>query len=124
VLLNLLRRRPGLSDDVFMHRWFDEHSPMTLRNQPNWGYVRNRVLGPVVEGSPPLDAIVEEHFREPADLFDPVLFFGGPWSPTRSRARCLLRMAPHMVAMLRSVNGFLDLRTIETYLAEELIAKS
>jgi hypothetical protein len=124
VLLTLFRRRRGLSDAELIARWHGEHTPMTLRNQPNWGYVRNVVEAPVVEGSPPLDGIVEEHFREPADLFDPVLFFGGAWSPSRSRARCALRMAPHMAAMLASVNRFLDLRTLETYLAEELIAKS
>lgn len=124
VLLTLFRRKPGLSDDALRGRWFDEHGPMTLRNQPNWGYVRNWVQAPVVDGSPPLDGIVEEHFREPDDLFDPVWFFGGAWGPARSRARCLLRVPAHMVAMLRSVTRFIDMRSLESYLAEELIAKS
>jgi hypothetical protein len=124
VLLTLFRRKPGLNDHALRSRWFDEHGPMTLRNQPNWGYIRNWVRAPIVDGSPPLDGIVEEHFREPADLFDPILFFGGAWAPYRPRARCLLRVPGHMIAMLRSVTRFIDMRTIETYLAEELIAKS
>lgn len=124
VLLTLFRRKPGLSDDELRGRWFDEHGPMTLRNQPNWGYTRNWVKEPLVAGSPPFDGIVEEHFREPADLLDPIWFFGGAWAPYRSRARCLLRVPGHMIAMLRSVSRFLDLRTLESYLAEELIAKS
>jgi hypothetical protein len=124
VLLTLFRRKPGLNDDELRRLWFDEHGPMTLRNQPNWGYVRNWVKEPVVDGSPPFDGIVEEHFREPADLFDPIWFFGGAWAADRSRPRRLLSVPGHMVAMLGSVTRFIDMRSLESYLAEELIARS
>jgi hypothetical protein len=107
-LLTLLRRRPGLSDMEFFRRWHDGHSPLALRVHPLWCYVRNVVARPVVDGTPPLCGIVEEQFRTPADLLDPVRLFGGP-----------LRMIPNMARIGLDVRGFLDLGTLENYLVSE-----
>lgn len=123
-LLTLFRRKPGLDDEDFLHRWHGVHSPLTMRNQPNWCYVRNVVEECLVEGSPDFDGIVEEHFRTAEDLLDPVAFFGGPWTPTRLRGGQLLHMVPNMIAMGLDVQRFIDLSTLETYLVDELHVKS
>jgi hypothetical protein len=39
--------------------------------------VRNVVTARATAAAPPLDAIVEEFFRAPEDLLDPLRFFGG-----------------------------------------------
>ncbi len=108
VLLTLFNRRAGLSDEVFIERWHGSHTPLSLRIHPLWNYVRNRVEEPVVDDSPAFDAIVEEHFREPSDLMNPLRFFGGP-----------VHMWPNMVRVLWDVRRFIDMGTMETYLVRE-----
>jgi hypothetical protein len=107
-MLTLLHRRRGLSDEAFLRRWHDGHSPLALEVHPLWSYVRNVVETRVLEGSPPLCGIVEEQFRTRRALLDPVLLFGG-W----------LRMLPNMVRVLHDVRGFLDLPALENYLVTE-----
>jgi len=107
-MLTLLHRRRGLSDEEFLRRWHDGHSPLALEVHPLWSYVRNVVEAGVLEGSPPLCGIVEEQFRTRRELLDPVLLFGG-W----------LRMAPNMARVLHDVRGFLDLAALENYLCTE-----
>ena len=112
-LLTLLSRKKGLGDDEFFRRWFDGHSPLSLRIHPLWNYVRNVVRATTVPGSPSLDGIVEEHFRRPDDLTNPARFFGGP-----------IWMLPNMVRVALDVQGFLDLRTLESWYVTEYWLKS
>jgi hypothetical protein len=107
-LLTLLHRRRGLSDETFLRRWHDGHSPLALEVHPLWSYVRNVVEASVLEGSPSLCGIVEEQFRTRRDLLDPVVLFGG-WR----------RMLPNMARVLHDVRGFLDLSALENYLVTE-----
>jgi hypothetical protein len=107
-LLTLLRRRRGLDDARFMHKWFGEHTPMSLALHPLWGYERNRVLGALAPAVPLWDGIVEEHFAQPSDLLDPRRFFGGT-----------LAMPLNMVRVWRHVRSFLDLASLETFLVQE-----
>ena len=123
-LLTLFRRRPGLDDAELIRRWHGVHTPHTVRSQPNWSYVRNKVERPLIEGSPPFDGIVEEHFRTRQDLLDPVRFFGGAWTPERATGRRLMRMVPNMVKMGMGVQRFLDMKTLETYLVDEVHVRS
>jgi hypothetical protein len=118
-LLTLLRRRRGLSDEELVRRWHGGHTPLSLRLHPLWRYVRNVTREPVVDGSPPVDGIVEEHFRDRRDLLRPLLFFGGPWAPRRSAAACARRMLPAMARTAVDIAGFIDLPSLETYLVEE-----
>ena len=117
-LLTLLRRKPGLGDDEFFTRWFDGHTPLTLRVHPVWCYIRNVVETSSV-GSPHFDGIVEEHFRSRAHLANPALFFGGPLDGERHGGIDGLRMIPNMARVAVDIAGFLDLTTLETYLVEE-----
>jgi hypothetical protein len=112
-LLTLLSRKRGLGDDEFFRRWFAGHSPLSLRIHPLWCYVRNVVRAPAVPGSPLLDGIVEEHFLRPEDLTNPVRFFGGA-----------LAMLPNMVRVAVDIQGFLDLRTVESWYVTEYWLKS
>jgi hypothetical protein len=112
-LLTLFRRRRGLTDADFLRRWHEGHTPLTLRTHPVWRYVRNVVREPLLDDSPPFDGIVQEHFRTRADLLNPLRFYDGPW-----------RMLPNMVRVGLDVAGFIDLKTIETYLAVETHARS
>ena len=63
VMLTLMRKNPSLSYEQFMKEWFDHHTPMAMRIHPLWNYIRNVVETAVIEGSPPIDGIVEEHCR-------------------------------------------------------------
>ncbi|MBI5501439.1 MAG: EthD domain-containing protein [Deltaproteobacteria bacterium] len=112
-LLTLLSRKKGLGDAEFFRRWFDGHSPLSLRIHPLWCYVRNVVHSPVVPGSPALDGIVEEHFRPAQDLTNPFRFFGGlPWMPL------------NMLRVALDIQGFLDLRTLASWYVAEYWLKS
>jgi hypothetical protein len=112
-LLTLLKRKPGLSDERFFHEWFGRHTPKSQRIHPLWCYERNRVEQAVLPGSTPFEGIVEERFRTRAELLNPVRLFGGP-----------LVFLPHMVEVGLHIASFLDMRSMETYLVEELHLKS
>ena len=112
-LLTLLKRKPGLSDERFYHEWFGRHTPKSQRIHPLWCYERNRVEQAVLPGSAPFEGIVEERFRTRAELLNPVRLFGGP-----------LVFLPHMVEVGLHIASFLDMRSMETYLVEELHLKS
>ena len=112
-LLTLLSRKKGLGDEEFFRRWFEGHSTLSLEIHPLWNYVRNVVHATTIPGSRPLDGIVEEHFRRPDDLTNPLRFFGGP-----------LRMVPNMARVAWDIQGFLDLRTLESWYVTEYWLKS
>lgn len=112
-LLTLFRKRPGIDAPLFHHRWFEEHTPLTLKIHPVTGYIRNVVKKPLVEGSAPWDGIVTEDFAERSHLvslglFQQGLFGRGP--------RAIL----HALRVGRHVSSFLDLLTLETYLVHEV----
>lgn len=107
-LLTLFRRRAWLSQERFLHRWHQGHSPMALRSHPLWNYIRNVVEEPLGEGAPPWAGIVEEQFREHGDLTDPRRFYGGT-----------LRMIPTALHVLAQTSTFLSLLTIRNHLVVE-----
>lgn len=107
VLLTLFRKPPALSRDAFLEAWHGHHTPLTLEIHPVWGYVRN-VVETALPGSPVLDGIVEEHFRDRAELLNPLRFYGGP-----------LAMLPNMVRVALDIRRFIELRSLEVYLARE-----
>jgi len=113
VLLTLLRRRRGLSDEEYVRRWHGGHTPLSLAIHPLWHYERNVVVRELTEASPVCDGIVAEACRTRADLLDPRRFYGGTWA-----------MLPNMVRVLRDTVGFLDLGTTEVHLATEIVLRS
>lgn len=108
-LVTLFRRRRHTTHARFLEEWHQRHTPMALEIHPLWNYVRNVVDAPLIHGTPQWDGIVEEHFRELADVTDLRRFYGGTWS-----------VIPNMIRVGRHVNGFLDLRSIENHLAVEI----
>jgi hypothetical protein len=114
VMLTLMNKNPRLSYEQFMKEWFEHHTPViALRVHPLWNYIRNVVDSIVVEGSPPLDGIVEEHFRYRRDITNPLRFFGGP-----------LKMLPNMIKVGLHAKKFLDLSLVENYLLAEYHIRS
>jgi hypothetical protein len=125
-LLTFLRRKKSLSEEEFLHRWFNGHTPLTLEVHPNVGYVRNRIKrtyeaagtvavpllagGPESPGAPERwDGIVEEQYDPPSDLLNPARFFGGS----------LAGMPRTMLRVYRDVKGFLDYPSIRSWLTRE-----
>jgi len=111
-LLTLFRKKPGLSEEEFLKRWYLGHTPLTLEVHPNVGYVRNRVTGafrlPAGDVYFP-DGIVEEQYDPPADLIKPYRFFGGS----------VWKMVPVMMRVLLDIRGFIDCPSIRTWYTAE-----
>lgn len=111
-LLTLFRRKPGISDETFIGRWHNSHTPLSLRVHPLWHYSRNVVIeraGPEPEA---WEGIVEEHVRKRSHLLNPMKFFGNPFN-----------MIPNMIEVYKDTNAFLDYKTIETYLVREVVIR-
>ncbi len=107
-LLTLFRKKPGLTKAEFVRTWHEGHSPMAVRIHPLWNYLRNVVEEPVTPAAPPWGGIVEEHFRDDADLEDPRRFFGST-----------ALMAPRLAHILAQTSTFLHLPTLENYILAE-----
>jgi hypothetical protein len=107
-LFTLFRQKKGISYDTFIDRWHNSHTPLSLRLHPLWNYSRNVVNEKLTENSTIWNGIVEEHFRTKGDLLNPFKFFGKP-----------LFVVPNMLKVYTDTRSFLDLMTLETYLAME-----
>jgi len=86
---------------------------MAMRIHPLWSYIRNVVETAVIEGSPPIDGIVEEHCRSLRDITNSARYFGGAF-----------RMIPNMVRVGLHSNKFLQLSAVENYLVTEYHIRS
>lgn len=58
----VLRRPEELPYDEWLYLWKDEHTPVGIADQGNFGYVQHRVLEAVTLDAPDVSAIVEELF--------------------------------------------------------------
>lgn len=67
-LLSLFRKKKKLEDDAFILRWFEGHTPLSLKLHPLTNYNRNRVIETIEGSLTSYDGIVEEHVREARDL--------------------------------------------------------
>lgn len=71
----LLRRPESMSRDSYLEYWQVHHTPIAIRTQNTTGYIQNVVEEALTPASPPVAAIVEEHFPMAA-LTDPHAFYG------------------------------------------------
>lgn len=77
VQVTFLRRKAGLDDAAFLHAWHGVHTPLALEIHPLWRYDRNVVTGAITAGAPPYEGLIELHFRDEADLREPLRMYGG-----------------------------------------------
>ena len=108
ILLTMLRKKRGITDDDYIRRWHDGHTPLSLKIHPLWYYQRNVVRKQLSDGGEPCDGIVLEACRTRGDLLNPLRFFGGA-----------LKMLPNMIRVAVDISGFLDPKGTETYYATE-----
>ena len=104
-LVTLFRRSPRVDRATFLARWQDEHTPMAIAIHPLVGYVRNEVRAILLPGSAAWDGIVTEDFADARDATTLRLFGRG------------LGAVAGAVRIGRHVASFLDLGSIENYLA-------
>ncbi|HUP99771.1 MAG TPA: EthD domain-containing protein [Aeromicrobium sp.] len=71
----LLRRPESMTREEYLDYWLLEHTPIAIRTQNTSAYIQNIVEDLLTPSSPPLAAIVEEHFPM-ASLDDPHAFYG------------------------------------------------
>ena len=71
----MLRRPDYLAREEYLEYWQVHHTPVAIRTQNTSGYVQNIVEEALTPSSPPVAAIVEEHFPMAA-LTDPHAFYG------------------------------------------------
>ncbi len=112
-LLTLFRQKKGIAYDTFIDKWHNGHTPLTLKIHPVYHYNRNMVHEGV--GDPPIwyDGIVEEHCRTRKTLLNPFIFFAkSGFAPV------------NMVKTYFDVKGFIDYKSIETYLVAEFVISS
>lgn len=107
--LTFLRRRPGLSDEEFREHWFGVHGPLALRIHPIWRYDRNVVVSQE-DDAPLIEGIVGLHFRELADVSEPLRLYGGDYANARLIAE--------------DVASFIDMKTIVVSVMQERILRA
>jgi len=112
-LLTIFRKKPGQDRVTFLTKWHQGHTPLSLRIHPLWNYNRN-VVESFTHGSEPFDGIVEEQFKSPSDLLNPIKFFGG--NP--------LMVPIRMLEVYFDVRSFIDYQSIETFWAQEIHLRS
>ncbi|TFH26163.1 MAG: hypothetical protein E4H10_07750 [Bacteroidia bacterium] len=108
-LLTLFHRKPDLEYDLFIKRWHEGHTPLSLKLHPLWNYNRNVVKKEITGQATWYDGIVEEQFKEGSHLLNPLVFFGPP-----------VKVPKHMMQVLADTKSFIDMKRIETYLATEV----
>jgi len=115
IAVTLLRKPKRLARDEWMRRWFGWQSPMSEWMQPRTRYVRNVVLEPIIEGSEPIEGIVEEDWPSGEHVTNKKLFYG---------AKNWWQLLKHMTIMLRSVTRILNLWNITTVMLSEYFVKT
>ncbi|MEM7137033.1 MAG: hypothetical protein AAF500_10665 [Myxococcota bacterium] len=113
ILLTVLHQKPGITFDEYIERWHGGHTPLSLKIHPLWYYQRNVIKGPVTEGAAPCDGLVLEACPTKQDLLNPVRFFGGA-----------LKMIPNMIRVANDIQGFLDMKKVETFYCTEYLIRS
>jgi EthD domain-containing protein len=109
-LITVFEQPARLTRDEFIARWHGSHTPLSLQIHPMWRYVRNVVARPLTPDAPNYAGIVEEHFRELADITDPARFYGGKDV-----------MAANIKRVIDDVRTFLDLERVTSIVASENI---
>jgi hypothetical protein len=82
----LLRRPAAMTSAEYLEYWLVHHTPIAIRTQGTVCYVQNVVEEALTPSSPPVAAIVEEHFPMAA-LTDQHVFYGSRGDDAELRRR-------------------------------------
>ncbi|EXG82926.1 EthD domain-containing protein [Cryptosporangium arvum] len=82
----LLRRPASMTREQYLEYWMVHHTPIAIRTQGTVCYVQNVVEEALTAASPPVAAIVEEHFPMDA-LTDPHAFYDSRGDEAELRRR-------------------------------------
>lgn len=86
----LLRRPASLPYDEWLAHWHGPHTQIAMETQATFGYVQNRVVRPLTDDAPAVDAIVEELF--PSAAMDDIHAFYGSGGSAEELDRRLTRL--------------------------------
>lgn len=114
--VSLIEQKRGMDFDEWITFWHTKQSPTSEAIQPRARYVRNAIFRPVVDGSPPYRAIVEEAWPTVDDLTDPMRFYCADGDPER--------LQRNITTMLEHVSTFIDFDTFRNLTMSEWIVKS
>jgi hypothetical protein len=112
-IFTLFKQKKGIDYPTFIDRWYNRHTPLSLKILPLWNYNRNVVTKSLAEEKYKWDGIVEEQVRTASDLLNPFKFFGNPFI-----------IIYRLLLVYIDTKSFLDYKTIETYLTTEVWIKS
>jgi hypothetical protein len=99
-----LRRPDDQTQEAWLHRWLDEHTPTAIGTQDTFAYVQNVVARRLTADAPPWDGIVEECFPAAA-MTDQHAFFDAVGDDERLRQ--------NQLSMFQSCARFLDVTAID-----------
>ncbi len=104
-MVTCIKGLDSLAREDFFRIWYEDHKVVAQQTQSTFGYTRNTVVRPLVEGSPAWDGIVEELFPIEA-LSDPMVWYA---------AASAEELAANQQTMMASVQRFLDLSQLESH---------
>lgn len=108
--LALLRCPAAMRYGDWLAHWKHTHTQIAIDTQSTYSYVQNRVLAVLSEGSPLLDAIVEESFPAAAMANDQA-FYDAQGDEARFQR--------HVQAMMDSCSAFIDFERLEVIPSSE-----
>ena len=114
VAVTLMRPAPGTDGADLVRHWCEVHMPLSLRTHPQWSYIRNLVVRPLLPEADPPVAIAEQGIPHPDDLVDGRRFYGGFDDESYEANRA---------AILADVPRFLDPTTTETFVTQEHVLR-
>ena len=106
----LLRKPESMSREEYLAHWQLHHTPVAIRTQNTSAYIQNTVEEVLTDNSPPLAAIVEEHFPM-RSLIDPHEFYG-----SRGDDAELARRMSELMASVAKFGADRDLDLVPTSL--------
>lgn len=82
----VLRRPAELTQEEWLHRWREEHTPIAIATQATFGYMQNLVVSRITEDTPHVSGIVEELFPIAA-IDDMHAFYGSRGDDAELKSR-------------------------------------
>ena len=104
----VLRRPEELTQEEWLRRWREDHTPVAIATQATFGYVQNLVVAPLTEETPEVSGLVEELFPTAA-IDDMHAFYG-----TEGDAAELSSRLERLMASVARIGADRDLDLVPT----------